>query len=173
MTQILLLGDSLVADNEWQERMASFKVYSFGYPGEVTTGLLRSLPSIKKRVEYADIVMVMVGTNDLLLGYQDFTDTLKEIAIQLNRNYPAAEILFCSLCPMYLPHLPENILEDLNTKIESLTMQTGGCYLDIHQRFVNSDKQIFQPDGVHLTEEAYEIWTRALLEHIAFLIEND
>ena len=173
MHQILLIGDSLIADNDWQERMRSYKVYSFGYPGEVTTGLLRSLPSIKKRVEYADIVMVMVGTNDLLLGYHDFTDTLKEIAIQLNRNYPTADVLFTSLCPMNLPHLPENTVENLNSRIEAMTMQTGGCYLDIHQRFTDSDRQIFQSDGVHLTEAAYEIWTRALLEHIAFLIEND
>lgn len=173
MTEILLIGDSLVADNDWQERMPSYKVYRFGYPGEVTTGLFRSLPSIKKRVEYADIVMVMIGTNDLLLGYHAFIDTLKELAVQLNRNYPAAEVLFSSLCPMYLPHLPENTIEDLNKKIEVMTMQTGGCYLDIYQRFVNSDRHIFQSDGVHLTEEAYEIWTRTLLEHIAFLIEND
>lgn len=173
MHQILLIGDSLIADNDWQERMRSYKVYRFGYPGEVTTGLLRSLPSIKKRVEYADIVMVMAGTNDLLLGYHDFPDTLKEIAIQLNRNYPTADLLFTSLCPMYLPHLPENSIEKLNTRIEAMTMQTGGCYLDIHQRFTESDRQIFQPDGVHLTQAAYEIWTRALLEHIAFLIEND
>lgn len=173
MNQILLIGDSLVADNNWQERMNSYKVYRFGYPGEVTTGLLRSLPSIKQRVEHADIVMVMVGTNDLLLGYHDFIDTLKEIAIQLNKSYPAADVLFTSLCPMYLPHLPENTIEDLNTRIEAMTMQTGGCYLDIHQRFADSDKQIFQADGVHLTQAAYEIWTRTLLEHIAFLIEND
>jgi len=32
---------------------------------------------------------------------------------------------------------------------------------------------IFQEDGVHLTAAAYEIWTRALLEHIAFLVEDD
>lgn len=173
MHQILLIGDSLIADNDWQERMRSYKVCNFGYPGEVTRGLLRSLPSIKKRVEYADIVMVMAGTNDLLLGYDDFTDTLKEIAIQLNRNYPAADVLFTSLCPMHLPHLPENTIEKFNTRIEAMTMQTGGCYLDIHQRFTESDKQIFQSDGVHLTEAAYEIWSRALLEHIAFLIDND
>jgi lysophospholipase L1-like esterase len=173
MNQILLIGDSLVADNEWQERMRSYKVFRFGYPGEVTTGLLRSLPSIKKRVEHADVVMVMVGTNDLLLGYHDFTDTLKEIAIQLTRNYPVADVLLTSLCPMYLPHLPEDTIEKINRRIEAMTMQTGGCYLNIHQRFSDSDKQIFQSDGVHLTDAAYEIWTRTLLEHIAFLIEND
>lgn len=173
MTQVLLIGDSLVADNDWQSRMPSYTVHRFGYPGEVSAGLLHSLPNINKRVSHADIVMVMVGTNDLLMGYHDFIKTLKEISIHLNRSYPTAETLFCSLCPMYLPHLPENTIADINGQIEAMTVQTGGCYLDIHQRFVDSDKQIFQYDGVHLTDAAYEIWTRTLLEHIAFLIEND
>lgn len=173
MIQVLLLGDSLVADHDWQSRMPSYKVHRFGYPGEITIGLLGALPGIKRRVNSADIVMVMVGTNDLLSGNHDFIEPLKEISIQVNRNYPTAEVLFCSLLPMPLPHLPDNTITGLNDRIRAMTMQTGGCYLDTHQRFISSDKQIFQQDGVHLTEAAYEIWTRTLLEHIAFLIEDD
>ncbi len=52
-------------------------------------------------------------------------------------------------------------------------MQTGCCYLDTHIKFLNSEAAVFQRDGVHITEAAYEIWARNLLEHIAFLIEDD
>ena len=173
MTRVLLLGDSLIADHDWQERMPGYQVYRYGYPGEVATGLLQSLPAIRQRVEQADIVMVMVGTNDLLTGNEDFTGTLKEIAVQLSRLYPLADVLLCSLLPMYLPHLPDNAISDINEKIRLITTQTGGCYLDTHKRFLNADGPIFQADGVHLTEDAYEIWTRALLEHIAFLVESE
>jgi len=173
MIEVLLLGDSLVADHDWQSRMPSYKVHRYGYPGEVTVGLLESLPGIKQRVNSADIVMVMVGTNDLLTGNHDFIEPLKEISIRMNTNYPDAEILFCSLLPMYMPHLPDNTINDINDRVKSMTMQTGCCYLDTHLRFVNSDKQVFQQDGVHLTDAAYEIWTRTLLEYIAFLIEDD
>ncbi|MGW8193408.1 MAG: SGNH/GDSL hydrolase family protein [Desulforhopalus sp.] len=173
MIKVLLLGDSLVAEHDWQSRMPSYKVYRYGYPGEVASGLLRSLSGIKQRVKSADIVMVMVGTNDLLTGNHDFIETLKEISVRINTNYPDAEILFCSLQPMYIPHLPENSITDINNRIKLMTVQTGCCYLDTHQRFLESEKQIFQIDGVHLTDAAYEIWTRTLLEHIAFLIEDD
>jgi lysophospholipase L1-like esterase len=64
-------------------------------------------------------------------------------------------------------------IANLNSHIESFTVQTGCCFLDTHSRTSDSKQPIFQEDGVHLTEAAYEIWTRALLEHIAFLIEND
>lgn len=173
MTHIILLGDSLIADNDWQSRMPSYKVYNFGYPGEMASGLFASLTEVKEQAPYADVIMVMVGTNDLLTGNFDFMHTLKKISLQLSRDYPNAEILFSSLFPMELPHLPSDTIANLNSRIEALAMQTGSCFLDTHHRFAVSDKQIFQEDGVHITDAAYEIWTRSLLEHIAFLIEND
>lgn len=177
MTQILLLGDSLVADHDWQSRMPSFKVVNFGVPGNTAADLLASLADIKQRTHsgnvITDVIMVMVGTNDLLAGNFAFINTLKKIFVQLNHDFPSAEIIGNSIFPMQLPHLSEQTIANLNSHIEALTAQTGCCFLDTHRRFSDTDQEIFQEDGVHLTETAYEIWTRALLEHIAFLIEND
>jgi lysophospholipase L1-like esterase len=173
MTTILLLGDSLVADHDWQTRMSSFKVINVGVPGATAGDLLEYLPSIKTRAPHADVNLVMNGTNDLLIGKDDYLPLLKKILIQLNHDYPASEILVNSLLPMTLPYLPHDTVASLNSHIEALSMRTGCCFLDIHQRFVNDDQQLFQDDGVHLTDAGYVIWTRALMEHIAFLIEND
>lgn len=173
MTTILFLGDSLVADHDWRTRMSSFKVMNFGVPGATTGDLLVSLPTIKTRAPQADVILVMIGTNDLLIGNDDYLLLLKKILIQLNHDYPVSEILVNSLLPMTLPHLPHDTVASLNSHIEALSMRTGCCFLDIHRRFVNDDHQLFQDDGVHLTDAGYVIWTRALMEHIAFLIEND
>lgn len=173
MMQLLLLGDSLVADHDWQSRIPANRVYNFGTPGIMTSDLLRTLPEIKDQVPIADIVLVMVGTNDLLTGNFEFVHTLKKLFIQLIHHYPMAEIIGNSLFPMYLPHLPDNTIESLNTHIEAITMQTGTCYLNAHKRFLVTEEPMFQDDGVHLTEKAYEVWTRTLLEHIAFLIDDE
>ena len=173
MTQILFLGDSLVADYDWQSRMPSYKVTNLGVPGALTADLLSSLPDIKQQVKYADVILLMVGTNDLLSGNFEFINTLKKIFVQLSHDFPTAEVLVNSLFPMELPHMSDYTIANLNSHIEALTMQTGCCFLDTHSRFSDSDQMIFQEDGVHITETAYEIWARALLEHIAFLIEND
>lgn len=173
MTQILLLGDSLVADHDWQSRMPSYKVVNFGVPGSTAADLLASLPDIKQKSDSTDVIMVMVGTNDLLAGNFAFINTLKKIFVQLNQDFPTAEILGNSLCPMQLTHVSEQTIANLNSQIEAFTVQTGCCFLDTHSRLQDTDQSIFQEDGIHLTEAAYEIWTRTLLEHIAFLIEND
>ncbi len=173
MTKILILGDSLVADHDWQARMPSFKVENLGVPGATAIDLCASLPAIKTQAATAEVIVVMIGTNDLLIGNDDFLSQLKNILIQLSHDYPMAEILVNGLLPMDLPNLPHNSVTSLNTHIEAITMRTGCCFLDIHRRFVGSDKQLFQEDGVHITPAAYAIWERALLEHIAFLVEND
>ncbi len=173
MTRILLLGDSLVADYDWQSRMPSYDVTNLGVPGAITSDLLASLPDIKQQVKSTDVIVVMVGTNDLLSGDHEFINTLKKIFVQLCHDFPTAEILVNSLFPMELADIPDYTIPNLNCHIEAFTMQTGCCFLDVHRRFCESDKPIFQEDGVHITEEAYAIWARALLEHIAFLIEND
>ncbi len=173
MTKILILGDSLVADHDWQARMPSFKVENLGVPGATAIDLWASLPAIKTKAATAEVIVVMIGTNDLLIGNDDFLSQLKNILIQLSHDYPMAEILVNGLLPMDIPNLPHNSITSLNTHIEAITMRTGCCFLDIHRRFVGSDKQLFQEDGVHITAAAYAIWERALLEHIAFLVEND
>jgi lysophospholipase L1-like esterase len=173
MTQLLLLGDSLIADFEWQPRMSLFEVENFGLPGATADDLLDMLPDIKDQTDMVDIIMVMIGTNDLLSDNYKFIHTLKEIVIQLRKNYPIAEILVSSLFPMNLPHFPDNTISSFNTHIEAITAQTGCCFLDTHTKFLKSDAIIFQNDGVHITDAAYEIWAHTLLEHIAFLIEND
>lgn len=173
MTQLLLIGDSLVADHNWQARMPACNVINLGVPGSTAGDLLDSLPVIKRQVQYADIVMIMSGTNDVLNNNFDFINTLKKVFVQISQNYPTAEVIVSSIFPMKLPHISDYTIPNLNCHIEAFTMQTGCCFLDTHSRFKDAEQTIFQEDGVHLTDEAYEIWVRTLLEHIAFLIEND
>lgn len=173
MTPILLLGDSLIANFNWQKALPNYTVHNHGVPGIMTSDLLEVLPEVKAEVAYAEIIMVMIGTNDLLTGNFDTLQILKKILVQLTNDYPAAEILVCSILPMDLPYLPDNAISSLNCHIEALTMRTGCCFLNIYDRFKAAHNSLFAEDGVHLTVEAYEIWRRTLLEHIAFLLEDD
>ena len=174
MYKIILLGDSLVADYDWQSHLSSYRVQNFGVPGATSADLLAALPAIKAKATTADVIMIVIGTNDLLSGRKEaILPNLKTILIRLSHDYANAEILVNSLFPMALPHLPAGSVEILNSQIEELTKQTGCCYLNTHRRFLESGKQLFQEDGVHITAAAYSLWNRTFLEHLAFLIDND
>lgn len=171
--QVLLIGDSLVASHNWENRLTECKVTNLGIAGIMTSDVLSCLDEIKKEQPYADIIMLMVGTNDILTGNFEFIHALRKICVQLTKSYPASEVLITSILPMDLPHLPYNTISSLNCHIEALTMQTGCCFLDIHSKLKKYPEPVFQEDGVHITDQTYEIWSKSLLEHIAFLIEDD
>ena len=149
-------------------------VHNCGVPGSTTQDLLDSLPALSRRVPSPLAILVMIGTNDILVERYAFVDTLRQIIIQLSQDFPATEIIVTSLLPMQLPFLAEDTIARLNNHIEAVTMQTGCCYLDVHKKFLQSqDVELFQEDGVHLTHRAYELWTRTLLEHVSLILEND
>ena len=169
----LLLGDSLVAGFDWHDRFAHFTIHNCGFPGATTRDLLDALPRLQALYPTARIVMVMIGTNDVLMENFSFPADLKRIIVELRRHYPLAELLVNSLLPMELPFLSTTAIVRTNEAIAAICRETGSFYIDIHERFLQADAPLFETDGVHLSPAGYEVWARTLLAHIAFLGEND
>ncbi len=174
MTQetFLFLGDSLIADFNWQERMHHFNILNYGVPGETTQGLLNRIPSITEKIDKPELILLMIGTNNLIIEDYSFLDTLQKIIVQLTTIYPTTEVITNSLLPCQLPWINMETLERLNKHIEPMTQQTGSCYLDMFSKF-KPTSDYFQGDGVHLTPKAYDLWSKCILEFVSFLIEDD
>lgn len=174
MTQgtFLFLGDSLIADFNWQERMPHFQILNHGIQGETAQGLLNKISSITEAITNPELILLMIGTNNLIIEDYSYLDTLRQIIIRLTSRYPTTEVITNSLLPFQLPWISLEALEQMNKQIETLTLQTGSCYLDMYSKFKpNSD--FFQSDGVHLTAKAYDLWSKSILEFVAFLVEDD
>jgi len=169
----LMLGDSLVAGYNWQQRIPQFTIKNCGVPGATTDELLSSLPRLQSHFGSPRITMVMIGTNDLVMEHYCFIEELKGVIAFLTWNFPGTEVLVNSLLPMQLRHLAADTIPRINTLIAGIC-RTGGCsYIDVYSRFMQSEGTLFQADGVHLTEKGYDAWVRTVIEHIAFMREND
>jgi len=168
----LMVGDSLIAGFNWQNRLPSFTVANFGIPGLTTAELLFSLPQFQQRCPATELILVMIGTNDLLMGKPDFLEDLKKIVIWLSGAYPTAETMVNGLMPLQCPHDREELV-GINQTIANICRDTASCYVDVYNRFRQSDLELFEADGVHLTASGYELWARTLSEYIAFIMEND
>lgn len=173
MTQLLFIGDSLIAGYNWQSRMPQWKIETISVPGATAQDILKLLPAITVQAP-PNVILLMVGTNNLYKEDYDFTQALKGIIQLCNQQHPEAEILLNNIFPMSLDHLSPETIGTVNEYIKKIAIQTGCCLLDMHQRFtVNAANNLFQADNIHLTETGYELWSRTILEHIAFLIEPD
>ena len=171
--QFLMLGDSMVAGFNWQKRITNFTIRNYGVPGATTSALLHALPRIIPRYKKAEVVLVMIGTNDVAQENFSFLTDLRQIIITVTRECPTAELMVNSLLPMTLPHLGQAALPKVNEQIEDICRETGSCFVDVYSRFLQFPENLLEPDGVHINETGYELWARTLLEHIAFLVEND
>ncbi len=171
-SSFLFLGDSLIADFDWQTRMQHFEILNHGVPGETAQGLRNRIPTITKDLAPPELILIMIGTNNLIIEDYSYLDTLRQITVQLTTLYPTAEVITNSLLPCQLPWVTIDTLERINKATEAMTRQTGSCYLDMFNKFKpNSD--FFQSDGIHITPKAYDLWSKSILEFVAFLIEDD
>lgn len=168
----LFLGDSLIADFDWQERMHHFNILNYGLPGETAQGLLNRIPSITEEIDNPDLILLMIGTNNLIIEDYSFLSVLQKIIVKLTSRYPNTEVITNSLLPCQLPWLEMDTLKRLNKKIEPMTQLTGSCFLDMFSKF-EPNTEYFQGDGVHLTPKAYDLWAKCILEFVSFLIEED
>lgn len=170
--RLLFLGDSLLADFNWQERITHFEVLNLSILGETAQGLLSRLPAVLQQITDPDIVLIITGTNNLLMEDYFYIDAIREIVVQLSRFYPTAEIILNSLFPLRIPWLNQAEIKRINKEVEALSLKSGCCFLDVYNKF-NNRPELFQADGIHFTESGYNLWARSILEYIAFLLEDD
>ncbi len=168
----LLLGDSLIAGFDWQARMPSFKVYNYGVPGEKIEDLLGRLKEIEEAVESPDVILIMSGINNVIDEDYVFIDTLRKIVIRLSNYYPNAEIILNSLPHIDIPFLVDDAVRHLNGNIETVSRESGCCYLDNFVKYSDNGMDIFLADGIQIKKETYESWARSFLEYVAFLVEE-
>lgn len=174
MTQgtFLLIGDSLIDGYDWQARMPFFKVYDHGVSGEKIQDLLNRLSAIEQAVEPPDIILVMSGICNVIENDYVITDILRKIVIRLSNTYPNAEIIINSLPYISIPLLVDDAIRHLNNYIETISRESGCCYLDNFVRYSDQGVDIFLKDGIHLTKEAYDRWSIDFLEYVSFLLED-
>jgi lysophospholipase L1-like esterase len=165
--KILFLGDSLIAYDDWQRRFPACVCVNLGLPGATVADCLARLAEVIHHHPRADMVVVMVGTNNLLMSEFGFLGQYEALVADLRAGYPRAVIAVCSLLPLPLSWLAPGAVARLNGLLKELAKQGGGVYLDICASFMaGGTRDCFAADGVHLSEEGYRRWTALLADRL-------
>jgi len=163
---LIFVGDSLTQFHDWSH----FGVHhNAGIAGDTTDGLLYRLHyTLEKK---PNTVVLQIGINDLLQG--QYVETMQSNYLKIFEALSSIEnVYLLSLLPVAAMEqtlqINENVIR-LNHFLKSKCRQRAFIYVDLYKLMVDNSlgiKKEFTSDGVHLTPKAYEVWEKALKDHL-------
>jgi lysophospholipase L1-like esterase len=159
---LVFIGDSLTQWFDWQRRFPDYKVANLGISGETVEGLLARRDGIRGRIENPDFIFLMTGINNIANGQYDIADPYHEIVRNLTTWYKKTTLVIQSILPAELAWINNDIIKDVNRRLEQIARENNAKYLDLYSLFMDSQGNpksgYLSDDGVHLAGKGYTVW---------------
>jgi lysophospholipase L1-like esterase len=167
ISRLLLIGDSLIEYGDWAKLLPGREVVNLGRSGESVEELRERAGNIVKRQPPPDLVLIMIGTNNVAMQHFEFLAPYRDILTIFRTAWPEAVPVVNSLLPMDLYYLAPETLPRLNDHLRALASEGKALYLDAWRAMVDQHGQVLPgvlEDEVHLTAWGYRLWGAALGE---------
>jgi lysophospholipase L1-like esterase len=164
---ILFIGDSILAQENWNILLGRNDIQSVAYGGAMTQQMLWSLEEGLLNSN-PETVVLEGGINDLRAGVPTqrvFENYQKIITIlQKNKGRIIAHLIIYTV---------DN--QEVNREIEALNDLLKAYFSKLHIEYIDMNLYLsennallpnFSRDGIHLKREAYEIWATALKQKL-------
>ena len=158
---IVMLGDSITAEADWERLLPDQPLVNEGHSGFTTEQLI----TVAERVAAADpaVVVVLTGTNDIRDGHPpSWTRAhLEQLIDRLERGSKTTIIVQTILPRADAP----TAVQRANAEIRDLAALRGLRLLDLYETFDDGTGALRGRetyDGLHLTVEGYERWANEL-----------
>ncbi len=171
---IIFLGNSITHWGDWAELLQDARVKNRGIAGDISFGILARINEMIK--EKPDKIFIMIGVNDIGRNIP-LSVTIKnynKIISTLQSELPETELFVQSVLPINETLINRKYYTGTNSEIKimnealkKLASSFNITYIDLYN--VLADKNGGMPskytyDGIHLTSEAYIVWTNLLKE---------
>jgi lysophospholipase L1-like esterase len=169
---VVLVGDSITEGFDVAKHFPGRRVLNRGIGADVIgnalpeddpRGVLRRLDESVFDCAASD-VFLMIGINDLGSGRtpEVMAEGYRELLQRIKQHSPAIRVHVQSVLPTrdnFAKHNKPVI--DFNLRLQKLAKEFGYEYLDLHSLMRDEKgelKAILTPEGLHLNDEAYELW---------------
>lgn len=178
--EIVMLGDSIThfwggepvsgrrtGTNEWNRLFAGRRVVNLGYGWDRTENVLWRLTHGEFDDVEPEVVVVMIGTNNIGLNSPDeIAAGIEAICNEIHRRSKRTRILLLGIFPRgQKPDSTRVKVAEVNARISKLNGQSGVTYLDIGAKFLEPDGSISREimyDFLHPSAKGYAIWADAM-----------
>ena len=164
---VLMIGDSLIAEGNWQSLLPELRVCKRGMPGETAQELLHRLNRLAPELTSCDMAVIMTGTNNLLMEDYTFPQRIGDIISVLHKTHPEILLMVTSLLPFQAPWLAPGTIQRLNHMTQSICQAEQVYFHDLYCIFASESRGLFQADHIHLSETGYRVWAKSLCKIIA------
>ncbi len=179
----VFLGDSITALYDLEKYYPNVNVVNSGGHGNTADTIL---VEIEERVfQYnPSKVFLLIGTNDVQLVDSDvhILNRIEMIIDSIKSHRPYTKIYIESIYPvnnradLYDQINPQSVgyrnnkrIVSLNKKIKTLCKKENITYIDVFSKLVDESGDLkieYTKEGLHLTDEAYEIVTKELIKYL-------
>jgi lysophospholipase L1-like esterase len=161
--EFVFVGDSLTENANWGWMLSRnpFAAVNLAEPGATIGGV--SVQVNKARAFNAAFLMLLVGTNDLLMHHHPFSQIVCAYTYLLE-SAPTNSKLIITLIPY--TSFPEHTREisALNSEIAELAKRKSAMLINLNPYIAPHGVLTanFTTDGIHFNREAYQIWADQL-----------
>lgn len=166
---IVFFGDSHIAGGDFQKAFPNMPSINLGYIGEDTKGMLRRVDAITAMQPKK--VFLMGGINGLRnQSLDDFAYWYAALVDSIRAAVPNAEIYVHTLLPVTASsdYCDNTKIIEANKLISRIAADRNFTLIDLHNRYADNNAlpDNMSCDGLHLTNEAYNLWYQAIAPYI-------
>lgn len=175
---IVMLGNSLTENGgDWAERLNNRHVVNRGIIGDVVEGVNARLYQIM--AGRPEKVFYLIGVNDVShdLSADSIVSMIKASVKKMRKESPQTQIYLQSLLPIReatgrWKRLvgKTNLIPTINGELANFAKEEGIEFINLFPLFTENGNNVLRKelttDGLHLTQEGYQIWTNKLREYI-------
>ena len=171
---ILFLGDSITAREDWNVLFGVSNITNAGISGNTTDDVIARLNSAL--ASQPEKIFLMIGVNDLLRG-KEVSYVLANYGIILDAiksHDPGAKVYVQSVLPVNNDLMQSESVDSqkiiaLNGQLKSLAQKDGYFFIDLYPHFCGADNKMYKkyaPDGLHPDAPGYAIWKNLIRQYL-------
>ena len=164
---IVFFGDSLINNGNFAPLFSGKVVCNLGLRGDTIQGLKNRIEQVKllkpKRI------YLMAGVNDVAnKSVVAFRVLYESLIKMLKEQNPSTDLIVFNMLPVndadFNISCNNEQIAQCNDEISSLCIKHGLCKIDLFAEYEQNGKMPKEMtiDGIHLTQEAYRYWYKAI-----------